>query len=110
MSKRIFFSIVLVGLILTACGGDPANPPLIYLVANGDLVDGFQSSYCWDQGFGAAICVDTVEPYFESSTPLKASAPIQFQLDTPLPDRVKDPRQLRDRSILDLHMSARGGL
>ena len=88
MLKRIFALIVLTAVLLTGCGGNVDSPPLIYLVANGELVDGFQSSYCWDQGIGAAICVDTVEPYFESSTPLDAGAPIQFQLDSPLPDMV----------------------
>ncbi len=88
MPRRLIPLIILMTTLLTGCGGDLANPPLIYLVANGKLVDGFQSSYCWDQGFGTAICKDTVAPYFESSTPLDASAPIQFQLDTPLPDVV----------------------
>jgi hypothetical protein len=32
--------------------------------------------------------MDTVKPYFESSTPLDANAPIRFQLDTPLPEKV----------------------
>lgn len=88
MSKRILLTIILTGLLLAGCGGDLASPPLIYLVSNGELVDGFQSSYCWDQGIGGGICKDTVEPYFESSTPLDANAPIQFQLDTPLPKEV----------------------
>jgi hypothetical protein len=88
MSKRILFTLILTGLLLASCGGDLANPPLIYLVADGKLVDGFQSTYCWDQGIGGEICVDTVEPYFESSIPLDVDAPIRFQLDTPLPKMV----------------------
>jgi hypothetical protein len=88
MSKRILLAITLTGLLLAGCGGDLASPPLIYLVSNGELVDGFQSSYCWDQGIGGGICKDTVEPYFESSTPLDENAPIQFQLDAPLPKEV----------------------
>jgi hypothetical protein len=51
-------------------------------------VDGFQSSYCWDTGKDGTLCMDTVAPHFESSTPLDASAPIRFQLDTPLPEEV----------------------
>ena len=88
MSKRISVLIVLSVVLLTSCGGDLANPPLIYLVSDEGLVDGFQSSYCWDSGIGRAICKDTVAPYFDSSTPLDASAPIRFQLDTPLPETV----------------------
>jgi len=79
---------ILFTTLLASCEGDLANPPLIYLVADGDLVDGFQSSYCWDQGIGEAICKDTVAPHFESSVPLDANAPIRFQLDTPLPEKV----------------------
>jgi hypothetical protein len=88
MPKRTFALIVLTAFLLTSCGSDIDSPPLIYLVANGELVDGFQSSYCWNQGIGESICKDTVEPYFESSTRLNANSPIQFQLDTPLPNEV----------------------
>ena len=88
MSKRIFALIVLMAVSLTGCGEDIDSPPLIYLVANGELVDGFQSSYCWDSGKDGTLCMDTAAPYFESSTPLDASAPIRFQLDTPLPEKV----------------------
>ena len=80
--------IILITTLLASCESSLANPPLINLVSNGELVDGFQSSYCWDGGIGGGICKDTVEPYFESSIPLDRSAPIRFQLDTPLPDIV----------------------
>ena len=88
MSKRLIPLVILIAILSASCGGDLSEPPLIYLVSNGELVDGFQSSYCWDGGIGGEICVDTVEPYFESSTPLDSNAPIRFQLDTPLPEKV----------------------
>ncbi|MBT3315837.1 MAG: hypothetical protein HN390_14615 [Anaerolineae bacterium] len=88
MSKRKLLVAVLVTLFLSACGGNLDSPPLVYLVAESDLVDGFQSSYCWDGGLGGTLCVDTMEPYFNESTSLSASDPIRFQLDTPLPDEV----------------------
>lgn len=88
MSKRLISLIVLTIIFLVSCGSSLDNPPLVYLLADGDLMDGFQSSYCWDQGIGAAICVDTVEPYFDETTHLPNSAPIRFQLDIPLPDEV----------------------
>ena len=88
MPKRIFALIVLAACLLTGCGSDIDSPPLIYLVANGELVDGFQSSYCWDSGTDGTLCMDTVAPHFESSIPLDAGAPIRFQLDTPLPNEV----------------------
>ena len=88
MSQKMLLTLVLLGFLLTSCGGGVDNPPLIYLISNGELVDGFQSSYCWDSGIGETLCVDSIEPYFESSTPLDASAPIRLQLDSPLPDAV----------------------
>ena len=88
MPKKIILMTILTALLVSGCGGGVDSPPLIYLVSNGELVSGFQSSYCWDQGIGGTICVDTIEPYFESSTALDASAPIRFQLDSPLPDEV----------------------
>ena len=88
MSKRMLLTFMLIGLILTSCGGDLSNPPLVYLVRNGNLIDGFQSSYCWAQGIGGTICVDTVEPYFEEIIRLPGDEPIRFQFDTPLPDEV----------------------
>ena len=88
MSKKLIPLVILIAILSARCGGDLSEPPLIYLVSNDGLVDGFQSSYCWDQGIGEGICKDTVAPYFESSTPLDASAPIRFQLDTPLPEIV----------------------
>ncbi|MBC8333854.1 MAG: hypothetical protein ISR59_02800 [Anaerolineales bacterium] len=89
MSKKLILLIVLTVIFLASCGGNLDSPPLVYLVADGDLVDGFQSSYCWDQGVGATICVDTIEPYFDETTHLPANAPIRFQFDTPLPNEVK---------------------
>ena len=86
MSKRILLIIVLTTILLAGCGRSVDSPPLVYLVSNGELVDGFQSSYCWDGGVRGNLCVDSIEPYFENSTPLSANAPIQLQLDTPLPD------------------------
>jgi len=88
MSKRLIPFIILVTLVLSSCGGDLSEPPLIFLVSDDGLVDGFQSSYCWDDGIAGFLCKDTPAPYFESSTPLDASAPIWFQLDTPLPKEV----------------------
>lgn len=88
MSKRLVLLIVLTATLLAGCGGNLDSPPLVYLVTDGDLVDGFQSSYCWDGGLGGTICVDSIEPYFDETTHLPASAPIRFQFDTPLPDEV----------------------
>ena len=88
MSKKILLLVVLTALVLSGCGGGLDSPPLVYLVRNGELIDGFQSSYCWDQGVGAAICVDTIEPYFEESIRLSAGEPIRFQFDAPIPDEV----------------------
>ena len=88
MVKRTLFTIVLMGLLIASCGDNPSEPPLIYLISNDGLVDGFQSSYCWDSGIGGGICKDTVAPYFESSIPLDGSTQIRFQLDTPLQDTV----------------------
>ena len=79
--------IILVATLLVACGSNLDSPPLVYLVRNANLIDGFQSSYCWDQGVGT-ICVDTVEPYFEEAIRLPGNEPIRFQFDTPLPDEV----------------------
>lgn len=86
ISVKLILMMILTACILTACGGNLDSPPLVYLVTGSGLVDGFQGSYCWDQGTGAAICVDKIEPYFDSSPSL--SEPIQFQFDTPLPDEV----------------------
>ena len=88
MSRRMLLTFILIGFLLTACGGILDSPPLVYLVRNGNLIDGFQSSYCWDQGVGGTICVDTIEPYFEEIIRLPSGAPIRFQFDTPLPDDV----------------------
>ena len=88
VSIKLIMMMILAALILTACGGNLDSPPLVYLVAGSGLVDGFQGSYCWDQGTGAAICVDKIEPYFDSSPNLSLSEPIRFQFDTPLPDEV----------------------
>lgn len=88
MSKKIMILIVLTATLLAGCGGRIDSPPLVYLVSGGDLVDGFQSSYCWDGGIGGALCVDTIEPYFDETTQLPANTPIRFQFDMPLPDEV----------------------
>jgi hypothetical protein len=88
MSKRILLTILLTAAFLTACVGGPDSPPLVYLVRGGNLIDGFQSSYCWDKGVGAALCMDTVEPYFDEIIRLPGNEPIRFQFDTPLPDEV----------------------
>lgn len=106
MSKKLMLLIVLASTLLTGCGGSLDSPPLVYLVANDGLVDGFQSSYCWDQGAGT-ICVDTMEPYFDETTRLPASAPIRFQLDTPLPDEVtlSISEELFSKAILSESMS-----
>jgi hypothetical protein len=45
-------------------------------------------SYCWNPTFGPAICVDTIESFFDSATALPAGAPIRLQLDKPLPNSV----------------------
>ncbi len=88
MSNKRLLMVVLITILLTACGSKIESPPLVYLVSGSDLVDGFQSSYCWDQGGGPAICVDKIEPYFDETTSLNLNNPIQFQLDEPLPDEV----------------------
>ncbi|MBT3337692.1 MAG: hypothetical protein HN855_13060 [Anaerolineae bacterium] len=89
MSKKLFLMIVLILIFLTACGGGNIDsPPLVYLLSGSELVDGFQSSYCWEEGVGATLCVDTMEPYFNETTSLSASEAIRFQFDTPLPDEV----------------------
>ena len=88
MYNKILLITVLAALVLSGCGGGPDSPPLIHLVSNAELVTGFQSSYCWEEGRGAALCVDTMEPYFESSIPLDANAPIRLQLEKPLPNEV----------------------
>jgi len=88
MSKKILLIIVLAVTLLTACEGSSDRPPLVYLVSNGDLVDGFQSSYCWEVDLESEVCVDTVEPYFDETTHLPANAPIRLQFDTPLPAEV----------------------
>jgi hypothetical protein len=75
-------------LILVGCTGGGSTPPLINLEAGGTTVAGFQSSYCWSPRIGPALCVDTIEPYFESSIALPAGDPIRLQLDAPLPDSV----------------------
>jgi len=86
--NRLLLVIVLLTILLTACGINLDSPPLVTLVSENGRVNGFQSSYCWDQGVGAAICVDTIEPFFDQTTPLSNRAPIRFQLDAPLPDEV----------------------
>ena len=88
MSKRILMLLMLAALLLVGCGSSPDIPPLVYLATDSGLVDGFQSSYCWEQGIGAAICVDMIEPYFDETTHLPAGGSLVFQLDAPLPNEV----------------------
>lgn len=88
MPKRLISLIIVIAVLSAGCRSALSEPSLIYLVSQNGLVDGFQSSYCWESGIGEGICKDTVAPYFESSTSLDASAPIRFQLDTPLPETV----------------------
>ena len=88
MPKKGYILFVLATIFLSACGGNLDSPPLVYLVRNGNLIDGFQSSYCWDQGIGGTICVDTMEPYFEETIRWPSGGPLRFQFDTPLPDLV----------------------
>lgn len=87
MRRRIPPLLVLITLLLAGCGGGRVDsPPLVYLISDGGLVDGFQSSYCWDNGVRGTICVDSIEPYFAASTPIPAGTSLQIQLDSPLPD------------------------
>ncbi|HSG42796.1 MAG TPA: hypothetical protein VLA72_06545 [Anaerolineales bacterium] len=89
MNKKKLLILLITAILLVSCGGSSVDsPPLVYLVKDGELIDGFQSSYCWDDGAGAALCVDTVEPYFDETTHLSTGGLIQFLLDTPLPDEV----------------------
>ena len=88
MSSSVSTLIALAAVMLAGCGGAVDRPPLVYLVTNEGLVDGFQSSYCWDRVVGGKLCVDPNEPYFESPTLLPATDPVQIQFDTPLPDEV----------------------
>ena len=133
MFNKILLISVLAALVLSGCGGNLDSPPLVYLVTDSNLVDGFQSSYCWDR-IGGTLCVDTIEPYFDESTYLSANAPLRFQFDTPLPDEVtisisdelfgetllsesKSPSELIDWStaigpgeyIVDVHVSWKQG-
>lgn len=88
MYKKMVVTALLITTLLVGCGSVVDSPPLIYMVKDGGLIDGFQSSYCWDDGVGAALCVDTIEPYFDETTRLSSGAPIRLLLDTPLPDEV----------------------
>jgi hypothetical protein len=88
MNKKILFIMLITTMLLVSCGGGVDSPPLVYLVTDSGLVDGFQSSYCWDNGIRGTLCVDTIEPYFDETTHLSTNDPIRFLLDTPLPDEV----------------------
>jgi len=88
MNKRILSIIVLFSVLLVSCGGSVDSPPLVYLVTDDGLADGFQSSYCWDNGARGTLCVDTIEPYFDETIRLSTNGLIQFLLDEPLPDEV----------------------
>jgi hypothetical protein len=57
-------------------------------VTGDTIVEGFQSSYCWDDGLGGGLCVDSIEPRFDSALALPAGEPLRLQLDKPLPDSV----------------------
>jgi hypothetical protein len=78
---------LLLSLLLMGCIG-PSSPPLINLDVDGEIIEGFQSSYCWKQRLGPGICVDTIEPVFNGALPLPVGEPIRLQLDRPLPDGV----------------------
>lgn len=87
MPKKIFPIFLLITMLLVSCGGSNVDsPPLVYLIQEGELMDGFQSSYCWDDGAGPALCVDSIEPYFDETIRIPANASIDLQLDSPLPD------------------------
>ena len=88
ISIKLPLVMILITIALAACSGSLDSPPLVYLETDSGLVDGFQGSYCWDQGRGAAICVDKVLPYFDETTRLDQNEPIRFRLDPPLPDQV----------------------
>ena len=89
MNKKILLIMLMTTMLLVGCGsGSADSPPLVYLVKDGDLIDGFQSSYCWDNGVRGTLCVDTVEPYFDETTRLSTGGLIRFLLDSPLPDEV----------------------
>ena len=79
---------VVTAFLMVSCGSSVDSSPLIYLVSNGELADGFQGPYCWDKGAGGALCVDPIQPYFDETIRFPASGPIQFLLDEPLPDEV----------------------
>ena len=89
MKKSIVALAVLVGLLLVACTASVSSPPLIRLVADDTLIDGFQGPYCWAPAAGPALCVDPIPPEFDTTTSLPASEPIRLQLDKPLPDSVR---------------------
>ena len=88
ISIKLYVVIILIAILLTACGSNLDSPSLVYLVDGTERVNGFQSSYCWDKAIGSSYCVDSIEPFFEVTTSLNQSAPIRFQLDSPLPDEV----------------------
>jgi len=89
MNKKILLIMLMTTMLLVSCGSNSADsPPLVYLIKDGDLIDGFQSSYCWDNGVRGTLCVDTVEPYFDETTRLSTGGLIRFLLDSPLPDEV----------------------
>ncbi len=108
LSKKLIPLVLLIATLSASCGGKLATPPLVYLVSDGKLVDGFQSSFCWDGGNGEAICKDTPLPHFESSTSLSAGEPIRFQLDAPLPQEVtlSISKEVLGESIISERMQA----
>jgi len=88
MKLKILSIIILTSVLLVSCGGNVDSPPLVYLVTDDGLADGFQSSYCWDNGVRGTLCVDTIEPYFDETIRLSTNGLIRFLLDEPLPDEV----------------------
>jgi len=88
MKNKLLYVMVIMALLLASCGSSVDSPPLVYLVTDSGLVDGFQSSYCWDNGIRGTLCVDTIEPYFDETTRLSTGGLIRFLLDAPLPDEV----------------------
>jgi hypothetical protein len=84
-------------LVLTACGSpttrSPAadetpapssNPPPIRLLVDGDEVDAFQGSYCWQSSNGAGLCVDSVGAALSDLPDVGSPASLTFRF--PLPD------------------------
>jgi hypothetical protein len=92
--------VVLAGLVLvlTACGsstGEPRaadettaglsdTPPPIRLVVDGDEVDAFQGSFCWQGTDGAGMCADSVGAALSDLPDVGSPESVAFRF--PLPD------------------------